>query len=307
MSEQTRGERPGHLDVDAVSAYVDRDLTATDLTTIEVHLHECPACHREVVEIRTTVTLLAALPQYTPRRSFCLGHEHARASSGGRRRSAAGPWPGPFAPVRPPGATVAPGAGGGRLAGWLPGLQAAAMVVGALLLLVTTSDLYGIPAQPADWLGEPATQAPLPMSESPPQSAPEVAPPAAAPAFMPTATAFAAEGAYGIMADEQEGTSDADRASEEMLADEELAAPAPMPRAMATSAAAAAVTQAAPTAAAGLAPGAASQEPAATAQEQPAPTASEPSRLRLIQIALAFALAWLVVSIAGLRWVRSPR
>jgi hypothetical protein len=29
--------------------------------------------------------------------------------------------------------------------------------------------------------------------------------------------------------------------------------------------------------------------------------------LRLVQIALAFALAWLVVSIVGLRWVRGVR
>jgi hypothetical protein len=176
------------------------------------------------------------------------------------------------------------------------------MVVGALLLLVTTSDLYGVPAQPAEWLAEPAAPAPQLMSEGPPPSAPEAAPLPTVAAFLPTATAFAAEGAFGIMADEQEGTSGGDRASEEMLADEDLAAPAP--RAVASSVAAA-VTQAAPTAAAGLAPGAAQDEPAASAaKKQPALGAGEPSRLRLVQIALAFALAWLVVSIAGLRWVR---
>ena len=80
MTDHHPADRPGHLDIDAVSAFVDRDLEPDDLTTIEFHLHECPACHREVLEIRTTVVLLAGLPQYTPRRSFCLGHEHARAS-----------------------------------------------------------------------------------------------------------------------------------------------------------------------------------------------------------------------------------
>ena len=83
MTDHHPADRPGHLDIDAVSAFVDRDLEPDELTTIEIHLHECPACHREVLEIRTTVVLLAGLPQYTPRRSFCLGHEHARAA---RRR-----------------------------------------------------------------------------------------------------------------------------------------------------------------------------------------------------------------------------
>src|SRR5215203_2232433 len=83
MTDHQPADRPGHLDIDAVSAFIDRDLEADDLTTIEFHLHECPACHREVLEIRTTVVLLTGLPQYTPRRSFCLGHEFARAS---RRR-----------------------------------------------------------------------------------------------------------------------------------------------------------------------------------------------------------------------------
>src|SRR5215218_6083296 len=150
-------DRPGHLDVDAVSAFVDRDLEPDDLTTIEFHLHECPACHREVLEIRTTVVLLAGLPQYTPRRSFCLGHEHARAS---RRRLARGhSWSRPFAATGYPAsaASAVAHAETGRASAWLPGLQAAAMVIGALLLLVTTSDLVGMPPQPAEWLSDTET------------------------------------------------------------------------------------------------------------------------------------------------------
>src|ERR671910_904976 len=81
MTDHHPADRPGHLDIDAVSAFVDRDLEPDDLTTIEFHLHECPACHQEVLEIRATVVLLAGLPQYTPRRSFCLGHEHARITA----------------------------------------------------------------------------------------------------------------------------------------------------------------------------------------------------------------------------------
>ncbi len=157
MTEQHPADRPGHLDIDAVSAFIDRDLGPDDLATIEGHLHECPPCYREVLEIRTTVVLLTGLPQYTPRRSFCLGHEHARA---GRRRGRAPrglSWSGPFAPSTYPASATASVTHGdsGRAAGWLPGLQAAAMVVGALLLLVTTSDLIGMPPQPASWLSEP--------------------------------------------------------------------------------------------------------------------------------------------------------
>jgi hypothetical protein len=67
----------------------------------------------------------------------------------------------------------------------------------------------------------------------------------------------------------------------------------------------AAVTQAAPTAAAGRAPESAPPEGAAARAEQTAP--AEPSRMRLVQMALAFALAWLIVTIVGLRWVRRLR
>src|SRR3954453_15610321 len=79
MSDQLPGDRPGHLDIDAVSAFIDRDLTADELALLAGHLTDCAACHREVLEIQATVMLLAGLPQYTPRHSFVLGTEHARA------------------------------------------------------------------------------------------------------------------------------------------------------------------------------------------------------------------------------------
>ena len=70
MTEHGPADRPGHLDIDAVSAFVDRDLPPDDLATIEFHLGECPPCRREFLEIHATVLLLAGLPQYAPRRSF---------------------------------------------------------------------------------------------------------------------------------------------------------------------------------------------------------------------------------------------
>ena len=75
MTEHGPADRPGHLDIDAVSAFVDRDLPPDDLATIEFHLGECPPCRREFLEIHATVLLLAGLPQYAPRRSFVLGRE----------------------------------------------------------------------------------------------------------------------------------------------------------------------------------------------------------------------------------------
>jgi len=306
MTDHHPADRPGHLDIDAVSAFVDRDLEADDLTTIEFHLHECPACHREVLEIRTTVVLLAGLPQYTPRRSFCLGHEHARAS---RRRLPRGhSWSGPFvSPGYPASATPAVAhAEAGRAGVWLPGLQAAAMVVGVLLLLVTTSDLMGMPSQPAEWLSDP--EAPVQQMDFRAAPAPESVPPAApAPkAASDSDVALApansnSETSFSMASNPSEGTTSGNRASEEMQEDAETANTS---LSAGTSAALAAVTRAVPTPGAGQAR---SSEPAAGDADAPASPAARPSRLRLAQLALAFALAWLVVTIVGLRWVRGLR
>ena len=306
MTDHHPADRPGHLDIDAVSAFVDRDLEPDDLTTIEFHLHECPACHREVLEIRTTVVLLAGLPQYTPRRSFCLGHEHARTS---RRRLPRGQsWSGTFAPTGYPASAASAVAHGetGRAAGWLPGLQAAAMVVGVLLLLVTTSDLIGMPPQPAEWLSD--AEAPVQQMDFRAAPAPE-APPPAAPALEAVSDSDAAlapassssEPSFGVAADPSEGTTDGDSASDEVLEEVETANTA---LSAATSPALAAVTQAVPTPGAGLAR---SPETATADADAPATTDAQPSRLRLAQLVLAFALAWLVVTIVGLRWVRGLR
>ena len=311
MNEQPPADRPGHLDIDAVSAFVDRDLEPDDLAALAIHLHACPACHREVLEIRTTVVLLASLPQYTPRRSFCLGHEHARAARRRGRGFADPSWSGVGAPPPFP-ATAAPG-GARRGTVWLPGLQVAATIVGVMLLLVTSSDLMGMPPQPADWLAGsdfPAGQVEFltaPAPEAAPPAAPTVSQAPALPAYnaesdaMPAPEAAAPSSAFQSAPGESEGTASDESASQEVLTGEEAARVAPS---VATSAALAAVTQAVPTAATGLS---GSAEPAADGADPPAGAAIAPSRLRLVQIALAFALAWLLVSIVGLRWVRGLR
>jgi hypothetical protein len=296
MTDQHPADRPGHLDIDAVSAFIDRDLEPDDLATIEFHLHECPSCHREVLEIRTTVVLLAGLPQYSPRRSFCLGREHARAS---RRRASRGySWSGPFPPTGYPASATSRVAHAetGRVSAWLPGLQAAAMVVGVLLLLVTTSDLIGMPSQPAAWLSEP--EAPVQQIDPRAAPAPESVPPAA-PAMEAASDSDAA--LAPVSSNPSEGTTEGSNASDEVLEEAETANTA---LSVASSPALAAVTQAVPTPGAGLAR---SPEPATADADAPAATDAQPSRLRLAQLALAFALAWLVVTIVGLRWVRGLR
>jgi hypothetical protein len=305
MTDHHPADRPGHLDIDAVSAFVDRDLEPDDLTTIEFHLHECPACHQEVLEIRTTVVLLAGLPQYTPRRSFCLGHEHARAA---RRASRGHSWSGSFAPMGYPAsaASAVANAQRGGAAAWLPGLQAVAVVIGALFLLVTTSDLMGMPPQPAEWLGEPETPVTQIEFRTPP--APESVPPAGPAQEAATGSDVVLAPSNSNLAPSSqpasnlsEGTTGADSASQEVLEDAETANTA---FGVATSPALAAVTSAVPTPGAGLAQ---SPETATADADAPAATTAQPSRLRLAQLALAFALAWLVVTIVGLRWVRGLR
>ncbi len=102
-------------------------------------------------------------------------------------------------------------------------------------------------------------------------------------------------------ANPSQGTTDADSASQEVLEDAETGTTA---LSVATSPALAAVTRAVPTPGAGLAR---SPETATADADAPATTDAQPSRLRLAQLVLAFALAWLIVTIVGLRWVRGLR
>lgn len=287
MPEHAPGDTPGHLDIDAVSAFIDRDVHEEDLAVISLHLTQCPECAREVLEVRTAVLLLSTLPQYEPRRSFCLGQEHARAT---RRRpaDAAPAWnAGPLSTVpaaAPAAAAVAPP----RFTSWLPGLQVAAMVTGVLLLLVTVGDWRGFSGN----LGPQQLVAPTAAAGLPA----EVAPPAA-PA--PNA-AFQAEMDREQPITTSDGTNLVDSASEEVS--EETAS-----RSAAISTAstgAAAVTQ--PLSGVDTAPAAVST--VTPSESDPTVSGSEPgSRLRLVQIALFAILAWLVVTVVGLRWVRRLR
>lgn len=287
MPEHAPGDTPGHLDIDAVSAFIDRDLHDEDFAVISLHLTQCPECEREILEVRTTVFLLSTLPQYEPRRSFCLGQEHARAA---RRRAehAAPAWdPGALSNAAAP-AMVAAVAAPPRFTSWLPGLQVAAMVAGVLLLLVTVGDWRGISGDLApQQLVAPTAAAGLPAEQAQP----------AAPA--PNA-AFQADTESEQPITTSDGTNLADSASQEM-SEQSVSRSAVMSTA---STGAAAVTQ--PLAGADTAPAAVST--VAPDGVEPAVSGREPgSRLRLVQIALFAIVVWLVVTIVGLRWVRRLR
>lgn len=314
MPEPRPGEQPGHLDIDAVSAFVDRDLEIAELTILEQHLDACPACEREVLEIRATVLLLNTLPRYEPRRSFCLGQEHARAHRRRDRQGQAAYLPGSnpltLPASSPPAPLTAP-----AYARWMPTLQVATLVTGVLLLLVTAGDLSGmLGTEPAPMqLAAPVAQDAAPESamatvpqeqalES--ESAQELAPlplltatAAAAPAMAP---APAPDDAAGFA---QGGTNSADDASDQVSESDD--APRAAARAIPTSAAAASVTEAIPTP--GVENSAASTGASATGSDSASDENGRPSWVRTAQIALAFLLGWLVVSMAGVQWIRRLR
>jgi anti-sigma factor RsiW len=287
MPEHAPGDTPGHLDTDAVSAFIDRDLHDDDFAVISMHLTQCPDCEREVLEVRATVFLLSTLPQYEPRRSFCLGQEHARAA---RRRAAqaahasdTGALPPSVGPVTAPAAAPPP-----RFTSWLPGLQIAAMVAGVLLLLVTVGDWRGFSGDLSpQQFAAPTAAAGLPAEQEIP-AAP--APNAAFQPEMDNEQAFTTS----------DGTNVADSASEE-VSERSVSRAAVVST---SSAGAAAVTQ--PLSGADNAPAAVSTVTPGDA-ETTASSREPGSRLRLVQIALFAILAWLVVTIVGLRWVRRLR
>lgn len=288
MPDHAPGDTPGHLDLDAVSAFIDRDLHDDDFAVISMHLRQCPGCEREVLEVRTTVFLLSTLPQYEPRRSFCLGQEHARAA---RRRAgqAAPAWDAGSLPASvAPAAAATAGTPPPRFTSWLPGLQVAAMVAGVLLLLVTVGDWRGFSGDLSpQQLAAPTAAAGLPAEEAPPAA------PAPNAAFLPDV-----DGEQAVTT--SDGTNLADSASQEM-SERSVSRSAVVST---VNSGAAAVTQ--PLAGADTAPAT-----VATVTPEDAETTvsgREPgSRLRLVQIALFAILAWLIVTIVGLRWVRRLR
>jgi Putative zinc-finger len=66
-------------DEERLSAYLDGELTSRQAEIVERHVSTCSTCSALLEELRETRALLSDLPSQTPRRSFVLGAEYARA------------------------------------------------------------------------------------------------------------------------------------------------------------------------------------------------------------------------------------
>jgi len=71
--------RRNEHDEEQLSAYLDGELDSRQAEIVERHLATCESCAALLEELRSTQTLLSELPAQTPRRSFVLGAEYARA------------------------------------------------------------------------------------------------------------------------------------------------------------------------------------------------------------------------------------
>ena len=254
--------RAQHLDVDALNAYLDHQLSPQEMVAARAHLATCPACGRELAELRATVALLRELPQYLPRRTFQLGPEHARRRSG--RGSALGGW---FE----------------RLVPAVPALRIATVAVAVLLVAVIAGDLVSNRGadrglvlqsgeQPAELVNAPAPEAPQDSAPAPAMQAPaEQA--RSRPAAIPTTSLADADEEAASFAESAPGDGTDSAAPASSMAGDDRAEDAP---------------------------GVVSTAPAA----EPEPVSPPPSGWRLAQVGLGLALLWLIVSLAGVAWLR---
>jgi hypothetical protein len=77
-----------------LSAYIDKQLPARDRARVARHLEDCPACRRELAELRRTIALLSQAPRVHAPRSFALPQTMQPAQARQRR------WEGLFAFAR---------------------------------------------------------------------------------------------------------------------------------------------------------------------------------------------------------------
>lgn len=83
-----RGHRP---DGDALSAYLDRRLTANEHAAVEAHVAGCAACREHLAGLQEVRATLRAIPQADAPRSFRVRQADVQAAPKGVLREAA-PW-----------------------------------------------------------------------------------------------------------------------------------------------------------------------------------------------------------------------
>lgn len=186
------------------------------------------------------------------------------------------------------------------------------MVAGVLLLLISVGDLARLSG------GSPALQLAAPTAAAGLESEVDEAPPMPAPASDSTLSAFQTSGetrdapaeiaadsaapARKAAAVQSDGTNALGGASDGV---QEGETPDQVNADVATSLpGAAAITQAITTSGDADSPASGTENSSTTA---PSSSGAQPSRLRIVQLGLAVVLAWLLVSIVGLRWVRRLR
>ncbi len=78
MTIPIRGDHPP-IDDELLSAYLDGQVSSTERAAVEAAIATDPAVRARLNDLRATVTLLRALPQPAPRRTFILTPEQAAA------------------------------------------------------------------------------------------------------------------------------------------------------------------------------------------------------------------------------------
>ena len=68
----TQHEHLRHLTTEQLSAYLDKQLTPQEQAAFDAHISTCPQCQQALAELRSTVTLLRAMPRVDVPRSFTL-------------------------------------------------------------------------------------------------------------------------------------------------------------------------------------------------------------------------------------------
>ncbi|MGI9252278.1 MAG: anti-sigma factor family protein, partial [Thermomicrobiales bacterium] len=141
-SARPASARIRHLDIEALSLHIDGALDGSEGLEAERHLASCSDCAMDFTELRMTVSLLQALPQYAPRRSFTLGPEYGKIKrralqeSPAQRRQEPERPASPYLPPSVPAAQpswfdhLLPGAGALKIATGFVGLALLATLVG---------------------------------------------------------------------------------------------------------------------------------------------------------------------------------